>query len=496
MNRNAAYRLIAGLLICAFGWSIRVVARHEMEWQALRTLEIAEEQRRSAAEEVRSYSEQDEKTRFGDDDETKTVEIYGELVLCVPVSWEEDAWTDGGDVSFENSDWEGLCTVARYEDKCLTCSSAQDAAEQILKKYRSVVPEDEVPARGVMGEAVWLRYAVHKDGDTTPPRRSYGFFEVFMSGHDAYCVVCLCGADNYTRTVQQEMYCVLNSLGGIEDAPVFLVDGSAGREGGAAGREGEAAGREGEAAGHANVNGSAGHEGSSAGREGGANLHGDGSAADESGHRESTGDGETAGDGAQTDDGSVRTLLESFGEFQPHSVEGTGSKRVDIPVGTMNTGMAFPCLMEVSYRGTGSFVLRLYNDIDDEHHAIVERSGPYHGFVTSLCDTYTTFMSRKLDVTADGEWSITFSPLTGMEPLESGKTYEGDYVTYFDERSVRELRIVHDGPGVFGVSAAGMEGDSRVLAEVEGPYDETVAWKESHTLLAVKSDGPWSISLQ
>ena len=483
MDRNAEYRLIAGLLVFTFVWGIRVVVRHEIEWQALKTLETEEAQRRSAAEDVRALSEQDGKMRFGDDDETKTVKKPGELVFCVPASWEEHSWADDEYVHFENLDWGGLCTVTRYEDKCLTCSSAQDAAEQILKKYRSLASEDEAPEQGVVGEAVWLRYAVHKDSDSTPPRRSYGFLEVIMVGHDAYCVVCLCGGGNYTRAVQQEMYCVLNSFAELEDAPIFLVDESARVED-------DAAGREDGSAGHADANGSDGREDEAANREGGSNGHDDDSAPNEGGR------GEAADDDAPADDGSVRTLLESFGAFQPHSVEGAGNKRVDIPVGAMDTGMAFPCLMEVSYRGTGNFALRLYNESDDKHHALVERSGPYHGFVTNLRDIYITFMSRKLDVTADGEWSITFSPLKVVEPLESGKTYEGDWVTYFDEQSVRKLRMVHDGEGTFGVSAGGMEGDSQVLAEVEGPYDETVAWKDPHTFLVVTSDGPWSISLQ
>ena len=449
MKLDGEERLIVSLLIFAIGVFFRTYARTERIKELRSEVEEIVAQENAEAEEVRALFEEDAGLCFDDDDETQLVEKPGSLTFRIPASW-EDRGDTLGIFKFKDPEHSVLFNVALFEDMCLTSTSPRDVAQQVLQKLSLVSQVDSGYQEGKVGEAVWLRYPVYSEvrdnslklyfGDLAeeisdkdiPYRRSYGYLELLMSGHDVYYVLYLGQAGGYTREVQQEMYRIFNSIGGPEDAPLFLED------------DGQESAKE---------------------------------------------DGE-ADDG---DEESMREFLGSFGTYQSYQVEGTGNELIDIPTGAMDTRMAYPSLIELSYEGTGAIVLRCYNESDDEYHTIAERTGPYHGYVTNLGDTYATFMSRKLDVAAEGAWSITFSPMTAVEPLANGGAYEGDFISYIDEPAMSELHITHSGEGKFEVYAAGMTGSKR-LVDTEGAYDETVAWDDPHTLFLVTSEGSWSIS--
>ena len=176
--------------------------------------------------------------------------------------------------------------------------------------------------------------------------------------------------------------------------------------------------------------------------------------------------------------------LEKFGAFEETTVTDVGDDVVEIPCQGM------PCLIALSHNGSSNFVVKTVDSGGESVDLLVNTIGAYDGTVTD----YEAFQNASmLEVSADGEWSATFYPMSAMTLASSGDSFSGDNVVGIDsESSITKVSFSNSGESNFVVKGIGMS-SSKLLVNEIGAYDGTVVWNEPQSFLIVKSDGDWTV---
>lgn len=175
--------------------------------------------------------------------------------------------------------------------------------------------------------------------------------------------------------------------------------------------------------------------------------------------------------------------LASLGEFEPMTIDGAGDDVIEVP----SAGM--PHLMTITHSGSGNFAVHTVDSTGDNVDLLVNTIGNYSGTVTDYQDFKNVSM---LSISADGAWSITFAPLSSMQPLVNSGQNVGDNVLYIDESELTKLHITNSGESNFSVWAVGMN-DYDLLVNEIGNYDGTLIWPEPQSFLIVNSEGTWTV---
>ena len=435
-------RLIFLLVYLVLRLSATSIAKQSYEVErAIQAKEREEAQRaealsaRDEAKLVQAQVTDDHAPRFAADADVRTVEGVGSLSFAIPAAWGDGLGLSTYDSVFlAPSTYDGQCWAIAVPDLCLSSATARDAADFLFTKVRSLSLAGDAVWSGALGRAVWYRYPVV---DTGADHLSYesGFLEVILTGRDAYFLVTVCDATQYTTAVQDEMLCVLDSVAVPDEAPLLYEEPT---------------------------------------------------------QKDSAADG-TLRARDLADEGDMARFLVSTGDFRPLELSGTGDDLLAIPRGTGALLRACPCLVTATYEGSGRFMVRRVEEAGGEGLVLIDREGSYHGVVTNLGEVVDTMQQDKLEVTAEGDWSIRFAPLADTPLVENGATYTGDALVFMDEGAIEELHCVHEGAGEFSVYAAGCDG-SASLVDASGPCDETAAWDDPHTLFVVHAEGDWRLS--
>lgn len=412
-------------------WRKAEITRQEVEAKAAQNAE--REQVSEAAQAVLAQVTDGEAPEFALDDDVRVVDEVRSLTFSVPTAWGEPTWSNDEQVTFNPSAYNGDLMAGVAPDYCLAATSGPDAVRLISSVLKTLVCVGDASWSGTQGQAIWYRYPVRTAGGMSAG--SFGFLEVILSGRDAYYLVTLCEASEYTTEIQDEMLCVLGSAVVPDEAPLFND-----------------------------------HEAS----------------------------GEIASDGTRrardlAGQGSMADFLVSCGDFGTLELSGMGDDVVDIPRSTDALRRPVYSLITVTYEGTGRFVVKRVEEPGGEGVVLIDRMGPYHGVITNISNVAKTIQQDKLEVTAEGAWNISFAPLADVPVVENGATYTGDALVFMDEDVFTQVRCVHEGEGVFTVDAAGYDG-SATLVNTTGPCDETVTWEDPHTLFVVHAEGDWSLS--
>lgn len=182
---------------------------------------------------------------------------------------------------------------------------------------------------------------------------------------------------------------------------------------------------------------------------------------------------------------SFVSTLRSLGDFEAQTLTGVGDSVIDIPCAGK------PCLMTVSHDGGSNFVVKSVDASGNSVDLLINHIGPYSGVVTDYTD-YST--SRMLEINADGNWTIVFSPLHSMTKAESGASFTGCNVVYIESPSaITKVAFTHDGSSNFVVKGIGMN-SSKLLVNEIGAYNGTVVWNEPKSFFIVEADGNWTVT--
>lgn len=184
-------------------------------------------------------------------------------------------------------------------------------------------------------------------------------------------------------------------------------------------------------------------------------------------------------------DDAAAWATETFGTFAPVTVEGTGDSIVELPA---TVGM-----MTASHNGSSNFVVMALDAANQSTgDLLVNTIGTYSGTTAFGLTSFTEGV--RLQIGADGAWSLTIAPLASAPELVGAGT--GDAVFLYGGDAAA-LAATHDGGSNFAVIE---ETDAflsmGLLINEIGAYSGTVPISSGPSVLMVTADGNWTLQVQ
>lgn len=178
---------------------------------------------------------------------------------------------------------------------------------------------------------------------------------------------------------------------------------------------------------------------------------------------------------------------ESFGTFDTITESGVGDNLITLPVGVK------VAMVTATHDGSMNFVVNALNaDNEATGDLLVNTIGAYSGTTVYGFNAFSDATS--LQITADGNWTITVAPLSTAPALAASGT--GDAVFLFDG-SAGKLSATHDGTMNFIVQEETDEAFSfGLLINDIGAYSGTVPISSGPSVISVRADGAWTLAAE
>lgn len=177
--------------------------------------------------------------------------------------------------------------------------------------------------------------------------------------------------------------------------------------------------------------------------------------------------------------------METYGMFSAETHHGAGDTLITLPDG------ARAGLITATHDGDGAFELRLRDANNATTEEPVLTSGAYRG--TTAWGVHDNREATTLQVVADGDWSLTVSPMAGARVMPSTGNGQGDAVMLYDG-TWRALNAVHNGAGTFEIT--GYTEDPLATVNIlthAGPYSGTVLLPSVPAVITITSEGTWQV---
>lgn len=146
--------------------------------------------------------------------------------------------------------------------------------------------------------------------------------------------------------------------------------------------------------------------------------------------------------------------------------------------------------MEIDHVGSSNFIVETVTASGDTVDLLVNEIGNYSGVVTDWSKYETASV---LSIKADGDWTVTFSPMSSVHMAQNGETFAGPNVVGIDVDKISKVKFAHDGSSNFVVYGIGTSSAKLLVNEI-GAYDGTVVWNQPQSFFIVEADGNWTIS--
>lgn len=174
----------------------------------------------------------------------------------------------------------------------------------------------------------------------------------------------------------------------------------------------------------------------------------------------------------------------TYGTFARITQTGTGDNIITLPAG------ATAGIVTATHNGTRNFSISV---IDASNQStgdlLVNTIGAYSGTTAFGFNSFSKGVS--LQLTADGAWSVTISPVSAAPALAASGT--GDAVFLYDGNAGK-LAATHSGTGNFVVTEeTGKAYSMGLLINTIGAYSGTVPLAAGPSAIEVKADGAWTL---
>jgi hypothetical protein len=175
---------------------------------------------------------------------------------------------------------------------------------------------------------------------------------------------------------------------------------------------------------------------------------------------------------------------DTFGTFAPVVQTGTGDNLITLPAG------ATAGIVTASHDGSRNFSVSVLDAANaSTGELLVNTIGAYSG--TSVYGFNAFGDGVTLQVTADGNWSITISPISSAPALVASGTGDGVFLYGGD---AGKLTATHDGTRNFVVTEeTGEAFNMGLLVNEIGAYSGTVPLSGGPSVIAVTADGNWTL---
>ena len=155
-------------------------------------------------------------------------------------------------------------------------------------------------------------------------------------------------------------------------------------------------------------------------------------------------------------------------------------------------GAGEPGVATITHDGTANFAVWSLDANVHQLDLLVNTIGAYNG--TVLFDKNSTEHTESLQITADGNWTVTLHSIRALRTFDAtGATGHGDDVILYSGNA-GVATITHDGSSNFAIWTYGDQ--SNLVVNEIGAYNGTVRWTKGPELVSVTADGNWSIAVQ
>ncbi|MDR6970784.1 DUF4190 domain-containing protein [Leifsonia shinshuensis] len=176
----------------------------------------------------------------------------------------------------------------------------------------------------------------------------------------------------------------------------------------------------------------------------------------------------------------------AYGTFAPVNQAGSGDTVIAIPA------RAKAGIVIASHNGSSNFSI---NVLDANNQStgdlLVNTIGAYSG-TTAFGMHSIGGTGTNLQVTADGQWNITISPVSSAPDFPLPGSATGDQVYKYGGKAAN-MAFTNQGQGNFAVIQYGAAFPNLAVNEI-GPYNGKVPMLAGPSVITVTSDGAWTVA--
>lgn len=177
--------------------------------------------------------------------------------------------------------------------------------------------------------------------------------------------------------------------------------------------------------------------------------------------------------------------------FAPFTITGTGNAVIPLSVpGDVGA------VVDLSHNGEANFIVWSLSATNGMIDLLVNEIGPYAGR-RSLNMNQFPFVEetvRGLDITSDGDWSVTVRPLSHARAVGTSLDGHGDDFVRFTAASPTTMTSTHSGTSNFIIWANSSSGELLdLIVNWIGPYNATDLIPEGAAYLDITADGDWTL---
>jgi hypothetical protein len=176
----------------------------------------------------------------------------------------------------------------------------------------------------------------------------------------------------------------------------------------------------------------------------------------------------------------------AYGSFATWKRTGTGDDLLTLPKSIK------AAIVVAKTDGQSNFIVETLDSRNHMEDLLVNEIGTYSG--TRVFGLETKSKARRLQISADGAWSVTLKPIASAPSLLSSKSGDGVYL--FNKRA-GALKIRHSGSSNFVVvqHTGGRFGWNLLVNEI-GNYKGTVPTEGGPSVVEIEADGDWTTSFR
>lgn len=151
-------------------------------------------------------------------------------------------------------------------------------------------------------------------------------------------------------------------------------------------------------------------------------------------------------------------------------------------------------IIHLTHSGSANFIVTSYDGRGNSLNLLVNVIGAYDG--TRPLDFADSELTERLEIQADGAWSVAVEPLANAQAVRVPTTNlfgQGDTVLRLSGGSPDTASLTHSGESNFIVTAYGRS--RRLLVNEIGNYEGTVIVPGDTAVLEIEADGDWQLSM-
>jgi len=193
---------------------------------------------------------------------------------------------------------------------------------------------------------------------------------------------------------------------------------------------------------------------------------------------------DSSADNGGGDSQDTNPYADKYGTFKAINKQGSGASTMPLPKG------ASAAIVAMTHKGSSNFsVTTLDASNQPTGDLLANTIGGFSG--TAAYGLNDIGEPTKLQVTADGDWTIKITPISSAKQLPESAAGKGDLVYLYDGDAA-DWAIQHTGSSNFSV-AQYTESLPNLMVNEIGNYKGTVPAVDGPSVVTITADGKWTI---